>query len=83
MSSIREVHAGGWCASMVVALSNVVSAASNLLQTSFNQISQLWILTGLIAMFIIGLVIYICYSNSLGIPEPEAEAEERRVNRDG
>ncbi len=56
---------------MVVLISGIVSGAQNLLQTTFNQITQLWVLAGLIAMFVIGLVIYTCYSRSLGIPEGE------------
>lgn len=53
----------------MVVLLDVVSAAQNLLQTSFNQITQLWILAGLVAMFVVGFVIYVCYSKSLGIPD--------------
>ncbi len=56
---------------MVVLISGIVSGAQSLLQTTFNQITQLWVLAGLIAMFVIGLVIYTCYSKSLGIPEGE------------
>jgi len=56
---------------MVVLISRMVPGAQALLQTTFNSISQLWILAGLVAMFVIGLVIYMCYSNSLGIPEGE------------
>ncbi len=56
---------------MVVLISGIVSGAQNLLQTTFNQVTQLWVLAGLIAMFVIGLVIYTCYSRSLGIPEGE------------
>ena len=56
---------------MVVLISSILSGAQNLLQASFNQVTQLWILAGLTAMFVIGLVIYVCYSKSLGIPEGE------------
>ncbi|GEM_PF-1250425 len=56
---------------MGVLISGIVSGAQSLLQTTFNQITQLWVLAGLIAMFVIGLVIYTCYSRSLGIPEGE------------
>ncbi len=56
---------------MVVLISSILSGAQGLLQASFNQITQLWILAGLTAMFIIGLIIYVCYSKSLGIPEGE------------
>ncbi len=56
---------------MGVLISGIFSGAQSLLQTTFNQITQLWVLAGLIAMFVIGLVIYNCYSKSLGIPEGE------------
>ncbi len=56
---------------MIELISKIVSDAQHYLQSTFNSITQIWVLTGLAAMFIIGLVIYICYSRSLGIPEGE------------
>ncbi len=52
-------------------ISGVISGIQGFLQTTFNSITQMWILVGIVAMFIIGLVIYECYSRSLGIPEGE------------
>ncbi len=56
---------------MIGLISKIISDAQHSLQSTFNSVTQIWVLTGLAAMFIIGLVIYVCYSESLGIPEGE------------
>lgn len=40
-----------------------------ILQAHLGTVEQLWIGVSLFAMFIIGLVIYYCYSKSLGLHE--------------
>jgi hypothetical protein len=45
------------------------SMMNKMLQAKIGTVEQLWICVGLFAVFIIGLVIYYCYSKSLGFPE--------------
>ncbi|MCD6245126.1 MAG: hypothetical protein J7J65_07855 [Candidatus Korarchaeota archaeon] len=56
---------------VMVMFSKLWSHTEVLLQSTFTNVNQLWVLVGIIAMFVIGLVIYTCYARSLGIPEGE------------
>ncbi len=54
----------------------IVKSALALTPTSFNTITQLWVYIGVIGMFVIGLVIYTCYSRHLGFPEEDSHGGE-------
>lgn len=54
---------------MVAQLSIIKNFVSEALQAHIGFVEQLWIGVCLFAMFVIGLVIYYCYSKSLGFHE--------------
>ncbi len=54
---------------MVARLDDIKNFIDGVLQMQIGTVEQLWICVGLFAMFVIGLIIYYCYSRSLGFHE--------------
>lgn len=54
---------------MIVQLNGFKNFINDILQAHIGTVEQLWIGVCLFAMFVIGLIIYYCYSKSIGFHE--------------
>lgn len=54
---------------MIARLNDIKNFIDGILQAHIGTVEQLWISVCLFAMFVIGLIIYYCYSKSIGFHE--------------
>ncbi len=60
---------------MLSQLGNVMKNVFAATSASFNTMTM-WTLVGVIGMFILGTIIYTCYSRYLGFPDEEGDSNE-------